>query len=160
MPQTGSKHKAMIVDVIENYEFYKTINPDIYEGLKFIISADPDIALGSYPVTPTAKALVMEYNTKQGDNGFGYEAHKHVIDVQYCIKGRERIPWGNLGKMQAYTEYDAEKDVTFFNMAPQQSEVTIGAGVFAVFFPQDAHAPVFCDGEPGYIKKIVIKVSV
>ncbi len=93
----------MIVDALVNFEFYKAINRDIYEGLKFIASAHPDIELGSYRVTETAKALVMEYETKEGENGFGYEAHKHVIDVQYCIKGSECIPWSNLGRMEAYT---------------------------------------------------------
>jgi len=150
----------MIVDTLTNLEFYKNINNDIYEGLKFIAVAPVDIALGSYPITDTAKALVMEYDTKDGDNGFGYEAHKHVIDVQYCIKNSERIPWSNLDRLEAYTEYDEQKDVTFFKMIPQQGEVVIGKGVFAVFFPADAHAPVFSDGEPSYIKKIVIKVSV
>lgn len=150
----------MIVDTLTNIEFYKSINNDIYEGLKFIKNAPADIALGSYPITPTAKALVMEYETKEGYNGFGYEAHKHVIDVQYCIEGAERIPWSNLQRLEANTEYDEQKDATFYDLAPQQSEVTIGNGVFAVFFPQDAHAPVFCVDKPGLIRKIVIKVSV
>lgn len=150
----------MIVDVLANLEFYKSLNNDIYEGLKFIASAPIDLALGTYPVTSTAKALVMEYNTKEHDNGFGYEAHKNVIDVQYCIVGSERIPWSNLDRMEAYVDYNEEKDVTFFKMAEPQGEVVIGNGVFSVFYPKDAHAPVFSNGTPGYIKKIVIKVSV
>jgi beta-galactosidase beta subunit len=39
--------------------------------------------------------------------------------------------------------------------------VVIGNGVFAVFYPSDAHAPVFSAvDKPEKIKKIVIKVSV
>ena len=150
----------MIIDSLENLAFYQSINKDIYEGLKFIQAASPDIALGSYPISPTAKALVMEYETKSGENGFGYEAHQHVIDVQYCIKGKERIPWSNLNRLTSYTEYSAEKDVTFFSMTEPQGEVVIGENIFAVFFPSDAHAPVFCVDSPGLIKKIVIKVNV
>jgi YhcH/YjgK/YiaL family protein len=150
----------MIVDSLNNTAFYQSINKDIYEGLLFIRNASPDIELGSYPVTATAKALVMEYETKEGENGFGYEAHKHVIDVQYCIKGTELIPWSYLQRLKSYTEYDATKDVTFYEMAEQQGSVIIGNGIFAVFFPEDAHAPVFCTGKPEVIKKIVIKVSI
>jgi YhcH/YjgK/YiaL family protein len=150
----------MIVDTLTNIEFYKSVNNDIYEGLKFIKNAPADIALGTYPLTDTAKALVMEYETKLGDNGFGYEAHRHVIDVQYCIQGAERIPWSNLQRLEAYTEYDEQKDVTFYKMAEQQSEVTIGNDVFCVFYPEDAHAPTFAPVAPGLIRKIVIKVSV
>jgi len=152
----------MIVDVLSNLEFYKSISNDFYEGLKFIKDAAIEIPLGEYPLTPTAKALVMEYETKVGDNGFGYEAHKHLIDIQYCIKGSERIPWHNLDNaLVSHTEYDEKKDFTFFNWVPAQGEVVIGSGVFAIFYPRDAHAPVFSTGDkPEMIKKIVIKVSV
>ena len=152
----------MIVDVLSNLEFYKSINNDFYEGLQFIQNADVDIALGEYPLTATAKALVMEYETKVGDNGFGYEAHKNLIDIQYCIKGIERIFWHNLDDtLKAHTEYDEKKDFTFFTWVPQQGEVIIGNSVFCVFYPKDAHAPVFSTSDkPEMIKKIVIKVSV
>jgi biofilm protein TabA len=149
----------MIVDSLNNIEFYKSISEDIYQGLLFIKNADPEIALGEYPLTATAKAVVMEYETKV-KNDFGYEAHKHVIDVQYCIKNTERIPWSNLQRLKPNTEYSVEKDFTFFDMLEPQGEVIIGNEIFAVFYPQDAHAPVYSDGEPGYIKKIVIKVKV
>jgi biofilm protein TabA len=150
----------MITDSLDNIEFYKSFNKDFYEGLTFIKNASADIELGSYPLTPTAKALVMEYETKDGDNGFGYEAHKNLIDIQYCIKGSERIPWCYLKELTPYTEYDAAKDVTFFNMQPQMGDVIIGNGIFSVFYPTDAHAPVFCVHKPELIKKIVIKVTV
>lgn len=152
----------MIVDVLSNFKFYKSISNDFYEGLKFIKHAEVDIALGEYPLTDTAKALVMEYETKVGNNGFGYEAHKHLIDIQYCIKGTERIPWHHLDDaLVPHTEYDTKKDFTFFSWVPQQSEVIIGNDVFAIFYPGDAHAPVFSAGDkPEVIKKIVIKVSV
>ena len=150
----------MIIDCLDNIEFYKSFNNDFYEGLKFIKNASPDINLGSYPLTSTAKALVMEYETKQGENGFGYEAHKHLIDIQYCIAGTELIPWCYLDKLKSYTEYDPEKDVTFYSMQKEMGNVIIGNGVFAVFYPADAHAPVFCTNQPEKIKKIVIKVNI
>jgi len=149
----------MIVDSLTNIDFYKSIDDDIYQGLLFIKNADPEIKLGEYPITDKAKAVVMEYETKL-KNDFGYEAHKHVIDVQYCIKNTERIPWSNLKRLTPHTEYSVEKDFTFFNMIEPQGEVIIGNDIFAVFYPEDAHAPVYSNGEPGYIKKIVIKVKV
>lgn len=149
----------MIADSLSNIEFYKDINDDIYQGLVFIKNADPEIALGEYPITATAKAVVMEYETAVV-NHFGYEAHKHVIDVQYCIKNTERIPYSNVKRLSPNTEYSVEKDFTFFDMIKPQGEVIIGNDIFAVFYPEDAHAPVYSDGEPGYIKKIVIKVKV
>ena len=149
----------MIIDSLTNIEFYKSVNEDIYQGLVFIKNADPEIPLGEYPITDKAKAVVMEYETKV-KNDFGYEAHKHVIDVQYCIKNAERIPWSNIKRLVPHTEYSVEKDFTFYNMIEPQGEVVIGNDIFAVFFPEDGHAPVYSVNEPGYIKKIVIKVKV
>ncbi|MGZ3756166.1 MAG: YhcH/YjgK/YiaL family protein [Mucilaginibacter sp.] len=149
----------MIIDSINNIDFYKSINNDFYEGLLFIKNASLDIEIGEYPITRTAKALVMEYETAP-ENTFGYEAHRNLIDIQYCIKGRELIPWSNIKRLTPYTEYDKIKDVTFYKMIERQGEVVIGNGVFSVFYPEDAHAPVFCVNTPELIKKIVIKVSI
>jgi len=149
----------MIIDTLDNIEFYQQIDKDIYAGLIFIRDADPEIALGVYQLTDRAKAVVMEYDTKV-KNDFGYEAHKYVIDVQCCIKGQERIPWTHLNRLTPHTEYHVEKDYTFYNWVEPQGEAIIGRGVFSVFYPTDGHAPVHCVAEPGYIKKIVIKVKV
>ena len=148
----------MFIDTLTNINFYEKIDKDIYAGLLFIKEADIDIPLGEYPISDRAKAVVMEYNT-QVKNDFGYEAHQHVIDVQCCIKGRERIPWIDVASLTPHTKYNEEKDLTFFNWTEPQGEAIIGNGVFAVFYPHDAHAPVHCITEPGYIKKIVIKVK-
>ncbi len=150
----------MIIDSLDNIQFYKFFNSDFYEGLKFIKNASPEIEPGSYPLTSTAKALVMEYETKLEENGFGYEAHKHLIDIQYCIKGSELIPWCHINKLHPYSEYDPEKDVTFYTMQQEMGRAIIGNGVFAILYPSDAHAPVFCVDQPEKIKKIVIKVTI
>ncbi|QKJ31473.1 YhcH/YjgK/YiaL family protein [Mucilaginibacter mali] len=149
----------MIIDSLENIEFYRSVNNDFYQGLLFIKNSSPDIELGEYPLTATAKALVMEYETNY-QNTFGYEAHRNLIDIQYCIKGTERIPWSHLSRLTPYTEYDLVKDVTFYKWTEKQGEVIIGDGVFSIFYPTDAHAPVFCTDEPTLIRKIVIKVSI
>ena len=36
----------MIFDHINNIGIYKGLSPDIYEGLKFLYQATPDLALG------------------------------------------------------------------------------------------------------------------
>jgi len=149
----------MIVDSIENIDFYKSFNDDIYEGLQFIKNASADIAMGEYPISENVKALVMEYETKL-DNGFGYEAHQHVIDIQFPFIGKELVKYTTLDKLSAYTAYDEARDVTFFRCDVPESEVVIGNGIFGIFFPIDAHAPQHCFKIPEHIKKIVIKIKI
>ena len=98
----------MIVDNVDNIEIYKNISEDIYAGLKFISTANPDIELGEYQISPKVKAIVTEYMTVECFER-GYEAHKHVIDIQYPIIGQEQIKWSPIKKMNINIPYDVKK---------------------------------------------------
>jgi YhcH/YjgK/YiaL family protein len=150
----------MIVDQLKNIETYKGISNDIYEGLKFLAKAKLDIELGTYTINKNVKALVSEYRTVEYFER-GYEAHKHVIDIQYPIIGLERIKWSPIEKMDINIPYDKEKDRTFFkNPSSMGTHVDIGAGIFAIMFPQDGHSPQHYVEQPEIIKKITIKVAI
>jgi YhcH/YjgK/YiaL family protein len=85
------------------------------------------------------------------------EAHRKYIDIQYVISGIDEMGWKSLADCGLTSrEYDKDKDVVFFKDAPVEW-VKVRAGSFAVFFPQDAHAPLVGDGE---IHKAVVKVAV
>ena len=148
----------MILDSIDNIDFYKNFHKDIYDGLLFLKTVSTDIAIGEYPISANVFARVLQYETKL-DNGFGYEAHQHVIDIQFPIIGRELVKWSNLKNVKAYTDYDAIKDVTLFNAPGDGSTAIIGEGIFGIFFPIDAHAPEHCVVMPEAIKKVVIKIK-
>jgi biofilm protein TabA len=53
-------------------------------------------------------------------------------------------------------EYNAEKDVVFYNDAPEMY-FQLNDGQFAIFFPEDVHAPMIGEGP---IKKLVVKVKI
>ena len=53
-------------------------------------------------------------------------------------------------------EYNAEKDVVFFNDAPDM-HFQLTNNQFDIFFPEDVHAPMIGESE---IKKMVIKVKI
>lgn len=65
----------MVYDKIDNIETYKGLSDDIYEGLKFLKNASPDLACGVHEINPRVKAIVSEYETK-AVNENGYEAHR------------------------------------------------------------------------------------
>lgn len=148
----------MIVDSLKNIEIYKDLSNDIYEGLKFLQQAKPDINIGEYPINGNVKAIVSEYNTVEVFER-GYEAHKHVIDIQYPIRGLERIKWSPIEGMKVNIPYDSIKDRTFFKSPSKQgTHVDIGDGIFAIMFPEDGHGPQHYVEKPQFIKKITIKV--
>jgi biofilm protein TabA len=148
----------MIIDSLNNIEFYKNLLPDIYAGLSFIKSAKPDIPVGEYQISPRAKAIVSEYETVS-DFKYGYEAHKKMIDIQYPIVGEERIKWTPIECAPVTTPYDEEKDRTFNARSKGPIlDVDIGGGIFAVMFPADAHGPQHFVTRSMPIRKITIKV--
>ena len=149
----------MIFDHISNISLYKTLSPDIYEGLKFIKQATPDLAVGTYQISPRVKAIVSEYETKV-KNEVGYEAHRKNIDIQYLLKGEERIACLPVEKLKETTPYSEEKDAAFFTASIKPQEMTIGGGYFAIFFPQDGHMPQLSVDEPMMVKKVVVKVEI
>lgn len=148
----------MIYDNISNIETYKGLSADIFEGLKYLQQLNPDIAVGTYQINPRVKAIVSEYETKR-ENEYGFEAHRKNIDIQFLLKGSERIaclPIEKLTETQAYSE---EKDAAFYTSDAKPLEMTIGDGYFAIFFPQDGHKPQLSIDESMPVKKVVIKVN-
>lgn len=149
----------MIFDHLTNIFTYKGLTPDIYSGLLFLQQASPDIAIGTYQINPRVKAIVSEYETKV-KNEVGYEAHRKNIDIQYLLKGEERIACLPIEKLKETKPYSEEKDAAFFTASIKPIEMTLGDGYFAIFFPQDGHMPQLSVDEPKMVKKVVVKVEI
>lgn len=150
----------MILDTLDNVEFYSSISANIYAGLQFIKQAEEGIALGIHEINPNVRAIVSEYGTVEHFVR-GYEAHKHVIDIQYPIIGVELVKWSPIKDMDVSIPYEAGKDRTFYmNPSPQRTDVKIGLGVFAIMFPSDGHSPQHYIEKPQQIKKITIKITI
>lgn len=150
----------MIVDRIENIDVYKSLSADIYAGLEYIRDVKPDIKLGTYIINDNVKAIVSEYETIE-DFERGFEAHKHVIDIQYPVIGLERVKWSPIIGMDVNIPYDEVKDRTFYkNPNKLSTHVDIGNGFFAIMFPGDGHGPQHYVEQPELIKKVTIKVSI
>jgi hypothetical protein len=45
-------------------------------------------------------------------------------------------------------------------LAHAEEIMTPGSAVGAVFFPEDAHRPCLADGQPGEVRKLVVKIPV
>lgn len=85
------------------------------------------------------------------------EAHNKYIDIQVCIEGTEYMGWKHRGDCQkARSAFDTERDIVFFDDEPDFL-FKVKAGHFAIFFPNDAHAPLIADET---ICKVVFKIPV
>jgi YhcH/YjgK/YiaL family protein len=115
------------------------------------------IAPGKYPIAGDSLfATVIEGPTKKFENT-KWEAHKKYIDIQYIIKGKEKMGKAPVSKAKVLTPYDEGKDVAFYTSNDGQF-FEVEAGTLLIFFPQDAHRTTIkvngCDAD----KKIVLKI--
>ena len=83
------------------------------------------------------------------------ETHNQFIDIQIPLSGVEVMGYTPRTDLPEEA-YNAEKDITFYK-GLAKDYLTITPGMFAIFFPQDGHAPgVTPDG----VKKVIVKVRV
>ena len=152
----------MIYDKIENIALYKGLSDDIYAGMRYLKEMNPDVEPGTYEINARVKAIVSEYTTKEvNDNG--YEAHQKNIDIQYLLKGTEKIACLPVDELQETKPYNEATDAAFYAApAPghHPSALFLGNGYFSIFYPHDAHMPCLWVNEPQTVKKVVIKVKI
>ena len=150
----------MIYDKIDNIELYQGLSSDIYDGLKFLKQASPDLANGIHQINPRVKAIVSEYDTK-AVNENGYEAHREYIDIQCLLTGIEKIDCLPLEYLKGTKPYNEAVDAAFYEVGDvKPQEVLIGNAYFAIFYPQDGHMPQLCVDAPKKVKKVVVKVKI
>lgn len=149
----------MIIDTLTNAAKYTGLNPLFAKAFDFI--NQNDIANLPDGVSEIAEGLKLIVNTANGKTAevslAKFECHDKNIDIQVCVKGVETIAWKPREKcVTPNGEYNPEKDVRFFSDAPDMS-FQLTDGQFAIFYPEDVHAPMIGDGE---IKKLVFKVKI
>lgn len=148
----------MITDVLINSSIYNGISRHFEQAFDFIKSIDETFDVGTYKINDGLFGYIMEYQTGP-EFKFGWESHKKFIDIQYCIVGKERIQWSPVKKNITEThKYNSIKDVSFFKGKGEPTFIDTGDDVFAIFFPEDAHAPQLMINRPEIIRKVVVKV--
>ncbi len=88
------------------------------------------------------------------------EVHKQYLDVQFLVKGNEKIGVTfDTGKNTVSEDFLKEKDLLFYTGVENESWLTFIPGNFAIFLPNDVHRPVCAVNAPEAIRKVVIKVK-
>ncbi len=116
---------------------------------------------GEYPIRDGVRAIVQTLKVGPRENE-DFEAHQQEIDVHFCLSGSEIIEWMPLEALTAKTEYDSQKDYTFFEKPTTvvPPAIIMRRGDWVIFFPQDAHMPgVISFPHLTAVRKIVAKVN-
>lgn len=147
----------MILDHIDNAERYVATHPGFKAAFEWLrAQAGARLPAGKTAINGAALYANVVTESGRGMARAKLEAHRRYIDIQYMVEGSDVMGWRRLGAAMRGSGYDAGKDIEFYGETPT-TWVTVPAGHFAVFFPEDAHAPMAGEG-PMY--KLVAKVAV
>lgn len=149
----------MIIDKLTNSDLYCFENKRIKAAIDFLKETDfSKIEDGKYEIDgENIYYIKTKYLTKQTEEA-QLEAHKKYIDVQFVLKGKEKIGYVPFTSQKVFKEYDSENDYMLFDEACNFFEFS--EGMFAIFFPEDLHKPGINVNEAEEVKKIVIKVKI
>ena len=87
------------------------------------------------------------------------ERHNDYLDIQYVVSGVERMGYVPYTGRETVDEDPEGQDVTFYRDLEGESFVDVGPGSYCVFFSNDIHRPGCAAGQPGPVRKVVVKMK-
>lgn len=148
----------MILGDLKYIESYTSLSTEIAQALRWATKQDKDtfvkgsIELVSGKVTAECLETAMTPREKSM-----LEVHRQFIYIHIPISGEESMGWSSIDNIKnIISEYDEENDVIFYGDIAQRV-FPVFPGQFAIFFPEDAHAPNIGIGNH---KKICIKIAI
>ena len=148
----------MVLDRIENFEKYLSLNPNFVKAMEFLQNSNlQDLPLGRNEICgDLVFANVVEAKSKS-KSGAPIEIHRKYIDVHVPLSGDELIGYTPLAELP-YAEFVEADDAALYPLSLSARDYfNVRRGEFAIFFPQDGHAPAIT---PTPLKKIILKVAI
>ena len=148
----------MILDALNNSTKIECLHPQNKKAFDYLKSTDfSTMEDGKYELDGSRLYVSIASLTGKDKTDAAIETHKKYIDIQMPLLGVEKIgfkPGCELQEEEA--PYNEEKDITFYVDRPT-AFTKIYPGQFAVYFPEDGHAPGIGQGN---IRKVVVKIQV
>lgn len=154
----------MILDSLSRSDRYLELHPLFARAFDFLHGTDLHaLEPGRHAIDGERLFAIVEACAGRTRAEAKLECHRRYIDIQLVLEGVDEMGWKPLGEcVDPATDYDAARDIRFFNDAPS-SWIATPPGAFCLFFPDDAHAPLVSTLKgttPGMIRKVVVKIAV
>ncbi|HET6882378.1 MAG TPA: YhcH/YjgK/YiaL family protein [Pirellulales bacterium] len=147
----------MILDRLTNWRRYAALHAGFTAAFEALVQLNADLPAGKREVDGDRLYVLLNRDPGRGRDGAKLESHRRYIDIQLTLAGDEEIGWLPAGDCGAASEpYVPDRDIAFYSSRPE-TWLALPRGTFAVFFPEDAHAPLAGQGE---LVKAVAKVAV
>jgi biofilm protein TabA len=148
----------MILDRFDRADKYSSCHRRLAAGFDFLKNQSLDkLPDGKLEIDGEWLFAICAHDQGRGQEASPLEFHRKYIDIQYVVSGEELIGWQMLDACKHIQQpYDAQRDIGFYADRPH-NWFKVPPDAFAIFFPEDAHAPLAAQGP---VHKIVVKVRV
>ena len=148
----------MILDSLNNTVKVERLHPLFKKAFDYIKETDfSKVEDGKYELDGSRLFINVASLTGKDKKDAAIETHKKYIDIQLPLLGVEKIGWKPGCELREESiPYDEAKDIAFYVDRPT-AYTKIYPGQFAVYFPEDGHAPGIGEGN---IRKVIVKVQV
>ena len=145
----------MIIDRLEFADRYVSMHPQFGAAFRFLRQLNAqELPAGRVEIDGDGLFAINEQTLGRGAGATRIEHHRRYIDIQYVVSGEETIGWRDTATCsEPDGNFDSSRDVGFF-LDPPLFSAKIPAGCFAIFLPEDGHAPL--QGTEA-VHKVVIK---
>jgi YhcH/YjgK/YiaL family protein len=146
----------MILDSLQNGSRYESIHPKFKLAFNFLCNTDL-LALpnGKIELDGTNVVVIVTDLIGKTSEEAIMETHNKYLDIQVPLGASETMGWiAGSNLKQPTSEYNSEKDVTFF-ADKATNFLNVQPFEFAIFFPEDGHQPGIAAGTH---KKIIVKI--
>jgi biofilm protein TabA len=163
----------MLLDRLEQADRYASLHGGLAAGFYFLRRVMTEgAATGRYELDGERLFAIVSQDEGRGRGAVKLESHRRYIDIQMplpllaegdtsgtpspSLSADEVIGWRAVADCrEVETSYDEARDIAFYRDAAE-TWLTLPPGVFAVFFPDDAHAPLAGHGS---VLKAIVKVA-
>jgi YhcH/YjgK/YiaL family protein len=148
----------MILDSINNSTRYVALHPGFKTSFDFLKNHSLDQLIDGKHTIDGDRLFALGMATEgKGQENAVFETHRKYIDIQFTVSSCDTIGWDEQANCTPDPQgYDTDKDVEFYTDRPMLW-IPVSSGRFAIFYPEDAHAPF---GTDTFVHKIVIKIAV
>jgi len=147
----------MILDALENIDRYLSMNRGFEKAAKFLQHSELNQhAMGKHEIDGDRVFAIVENTVGRDKKDAQLEAHEQYIDIQLVLKGIDNMGWKPTSACKQISQaYNLNADIKFFADEPEIF-LPVSAGMFAIFFPNDAHMPLISSE---HLHKVVVKIK-
>jgi YhcH/YjgK/YiaL family protein len=138
-----------------------TLPKALLKALDYLKNTDfSKMEIGKYEIDgPAMFALVQEYQTQPKETKKA-EAHVKYIDVQYVYSGSEIVGYAPADPAAEVLENLVDKkDMITYKSIPNETEVILTEGMYAILFPGEIHRPQCNYKGETKVRKVVVKAA-